>query len=192
MLTNDYYVIISHQVSSLLVVVVFVMGLMGSTRDNVPHIKIVFLWVIQQLLLLSSISMSDIDMKIFSLTWLNIGVIRLAVIVSCAFSPSHPPHELHREQSQSLRQKLWDFSIGLIQSCSSLVLAQIACSKRSQLPCGENIQSALQRGLYGEKVRLQPHWGLLPTVMWVNHLGRKSSSPSQTFQWLQPQLISWF
>lgn len=43
MLTNDYFVIISHEVSSLLVVVVFVMGLTGSTIDNVPHIKIVFL-----------------------------------------------------------------------------------------------------------------------------------------------------
>lgn len=35
------------------------------------------------------------------------------------------------------------------------------------------------------------NWGLLPTAMWVNHCGSKSSSPSQAFIWAQPQQTLW-
>lgn len=89
-------------------------------NNNVPCIKTVLLWVIYQSLLFSSISIYDIDMTIFFLTWLHIGVTRLTVLVSYGFSLQHPPNKLHRDQVQSTQQKLWDFSMGLMHSCSSL------------------------------------------------------------------------
>lgn len=39
---------------------------------------------------------------------------------------------------------------------------------------------------YGER-----NWGLLPRAMWVSRLGKRSSSPSQAFRWLQPNYRSW-
>lgn len=123
----------------------------------------------------SCASTYDIDRTIFFFTWCNIVVTRLMVLVSYSFSLQHPPHQLHTGQALGF---FHGSDMGQ-HSCCCLVLSWIACSRERQVPCSENVQSALWKGPCGEKLR--PPVTLKPSA--------KSHMSEPPRMWLfQPQL----
>ena len=85
----------------------------------------------------------------------------------------------------------WQWVVGSLKRLwfSPCSLSWITHSGRSQLPCHEDTQTSLWRGLPNDQTETcqQP---ALSCQVWVRHLGRGLSSPGQAFRRLQPQLTA--
>lgn len=97
--------------------------------------------------------------------------------------------------SSATSRTLWKWwcitsSAGSSRHCGSCLGLSRMAPVGKPLPCHEHMWAVLHRVLHEESWGLPRRARATLAAMWLNHLGSRSSHPSQAFRWRQPGLTS--